>query len=40
MIAGGVLGGVAAHALAASPGARAPVTAVGFAPFPLLVLTL
>ena len=40
LIAGGVLGGVAARALTASPGARAPVTAVGFAPFPLLVLTL
>ncbi|HET6148625.1 MAG TPA: hypothetical protein VFH68_13910 [Polyangia bacterium] len=32
-IAGAVLGGLAAHALAASPGARAPVTAVALAPF-------
>jgi hypothetical protein len=40
MVVGGVLGGVAAHALAASPGARTPITAVGFAPIPLFVLIL
>ena len=31
-IVGGVLGGLAAHALAASPGARVPVTVLGLAP--------
>jgi hypothetical protein len=36
MLAGGVIGGVAAHALADSPGARATVTAVGLAPVYLL----
>ena len=37
-LAGGVLGGLAAHALANSPGSRAAVTAVGLAP--LYVFTL
>jgi hypothetical protein len=32
-VVGGVLGGLVAHAVAGSPGARAPVTAVGLAPF-------
>jgi hypothetical protein len=36
VLAGGVLGGVAAHALADSPGARAGVTAVGLAPLYLV----
>jgi hypothetical protein len=31
-IAGGLVGGLTGHALAASPGARAPVTAVALAP--------
>jgi len=31
-IVGGVLGGLAAHALAASPGARVPLTVIGLAP--------
>ena len=31
-IVGGVLGGLATHALAASPGARVPLTVLGFAP--------
>ncbi|HLK89861.1 MAG TPA: hypothetical protein VKZ18_08205 [Polyangia bacterium] len=31
-VTGGLLGGLAAHALTAPPGARAPVTAVGLAP--------
>jgi hypothetical protein len=35
-IAGGILGGVAGHAFAASPRARAPVTAVGLAPLYLM----
>ncbi len=35
-VAGGVLGGLAAHAIAAPPGARAPVTAVGLAPLYLI----
>jgi hypothetical protein len=35
-IVGGVLGGLAAHALAASPGARVPVTAIGLAPLYVL----
>ena len=35
-ILGGVLGGLAAHALAASPGARVPITVLGFAPLYVL----
>jgi hypothetical protein len=38
LIAGSVAGGLAAHALAASSGARAPVTAVGLAPMYLFTL--
>jgi hypothetical protein len=38
LIAGGVAGGLVAHAIAASPGARAPATAVGLAPVYLLTL--
>jgi hypothetical protein len=37
-IVGGVLGGLAAHAIAAQPGARAPVTAIGLAPWYLVAL--
>jgi hypothetical protein len=38
VVLGGVLGGLAGHAIAASPGARAPVTAIGLAPVYLLTL--
>jgi hypothetical protein len=38
VVAGSVLGGLAAHAIAASPRARAPVTAIGLAPVYLLTL--
>lgn len=39
-IAGGVIGGWVAHSLADSPGARAPVTAVGLAPLYLTTLVM
>jgi hypothetical protein len=39
-IAGGVLGGLSAHALAASPGARGPVTAVGLAPLYIFTIAM
>jgi hypothetical protein len=37
-IVGGVLGGLATHAIAAPPGARAPVTAIGLAPLYIVAL--
>jgi hypothetical protein len=40
VVAGSVLGGLAAHAIAASPGARAPATAIGLAPLYLFTLAL